>query len=163
MKSLVLTTLFTGAVLLFTTGCSHKSVRAGETASSTQMVSPTATQQLNLELAHFAFNSAELTELGKSVLRRNAEPLRSNPNLTIQAQGYCDDRGTVKYNLALGDRRAISVRNYLKTLGISGDRITTVSFGKSNPLDTRDNEQAWALNRRVSLEVQPKQETLSLR
>ena len=106
-----------------------------------------------IELAHFAFNSAILTETGKAALGQNARALKQDPSLKVEAQGYCDDRGSVQYNQALGERRALAVRAYLVSQGIAGDRIATASFGKSRPLDSRETEQAWALNRRASFVI----------
>jgi peptidoglycan-associated lipoprotein len=120
-------------------------------------------ENLNLEMTHFALNSSVLTAAGKAALKQDAAALKSDPHVKIQAQGYCDDRGSVQYNMALGERRAQAVKAYLETLGISSDRIATVSFGKSDPLDPRDNQQAWALNRRASFVVQSSTSNVALR
>lgn len=157
MKSLVLTTLLTGTIVFSTIGCSHKDVKPDQAITNAKIAAPAVvekSQPLDLEMAHFAFNSAVLTKAGKSALQRNAEALKKDSNLKIQVQGFCDDRGSVQYNLALGERRALAARKYLNTLGISKDRIATVSFGKANPLDAQNNEQAWARNRRASFVIQ---------
>jgi peptidoglycan-associated lipoprotein len=111
-------------------------------------------QNPDLAMTHFAFNSAVLTAYGKRVLSKDAEQLQQDATLKVQVQGFCDDRGSAQYNLRLGERRAEAVKTYLKTLGISGERITTVSFGKAQPLITQDNEKAWAQNRRASFVIQ---------
>ena len=73
--------------------------------------------------------------------------------MIIKIEGHCDERGTVEYNLGLGDRRAMSVKNYLIDLGISADRIETISYGKERPVDPGHNEDAWAKNRRAEFRV----------
>jgi peptidoglycan-associated lipoprotein len=75
--------------------------------------------------------------------------LKKYSNVKIQIEGHCDERGTVEYNLALGERRANSTKKYLTSLGISPDRISTISYGKERPADPGHNEEAWAKNRRA--------------
>jgi peptidoglycan-associated lipoprotein len=83
------------------------------------------------------------------ILKENAALLHKYPKVKIQIEGHCDERGTNEYNLALGERRANSTRNYLISLGISPDRISTISYGEERPLDPGHNEEAWAKNRRA--------------
>jgi peptidoglycan-associated lipoprotein len=71
-----------------------------------------------------------------------------NPSVKIQIEGHCDERGTVEYNLALGERRANSAKRYLSSLGLTVNRVSTISYGKEKPLDPGHNEEAWAKNRR---------------
>ncbi len=85
----------------------------------------------------------------REALAHNARLLSENPGVRILLEGHCDERGTVEYNLALGDRRAQSVRNYLVEYGIDPGRLSTISYGKERPFATGSNEAAWALNRRV--------------
>ena len=82
-----------------------------------------------------------------AILERQAAWLRRYPNVRLLVEGNCDERGTREYNLALGARRAAAARDYIVSLGISGDRMTTVSYGKERPMDPRSNEQAWSVNR----------------
>ena len=90
---------------------------------------------------------AALTPEARAILERQAAWLRRYPNVRLLVEGNCDERGTREYNLALGARRAAAARDYIVSLGISGDRLTTVSYGKERPMDPRSNEQAWSVNR----------------
>ena len=74
--------------------------------------------------------------------------MKKYPNVKIQIEGHCDERGTIEYNLALGERRANSAKKYLISLGMPADQISTISYGKEKPLDSGHNEEAWAKNRR---------------
>jgi len=85
----------------------------------------------------------------QAALRQQAEYLRQYPNIRATIEGHCDERGTREYNIALGERRANAARNYLVSLGISADRLTTVSYGKERPVAVGSNENAWAQNRRA--------------
>ncbi|MDM8525343.1 peptidoglycan-associated lipoprotein Pal [Desulfococcaceae bacterium HSG8] len=98
---------------------------------------------------HFSYDSASLTSEAQGVLRQKAEWLRSNTNSSVIIEGHCDERGTNAYNMALGDRRAESVKSFLANLGVSPSRLTTISYGEERPLDPRHNEMAWAKNRRA--------------
>lgn len=102
-----------------------------------------------LSTVYFAFDSARLSNEAQDTLRRNAEWLNANPNEQVTIEGYCDERGTNEYNLALGQRRADSVFNYLKSLGVSPERLRTISYGEEYPADPGHNEAAWAKNRRA--------------
>ncbi len=97
----------------------------------------------------FSFNSSAITENGQKTLRRQADWLKNNPNVTVTIEGHCDERGTREYNLALGDQRANAVRNYLIGLGVDSSRITTISYGKEHPEYLGSNEVAWSKNRRA--------------
>jgi peptidoglycan-associated lipoprotein len=96
----------------------------------------------------FDFDRYDIRPEDTSILKENAALLMKYPKVKIQIEGHCDERGTIEYNLALGQRRANSCRNYLMSLGIAGDRISTISYGKEKPLDPGHNEEAWAKNRR---------------
>jgi peptidoglycan-associated lipoprotein len=95
----------------------------------------------------FGYDRFDLTPEARSVLERQAAWLRQYPNVRVLVAGNCDERGTREYNLALGARRAAAVRDYLSSLGIAGNRMETVSYGKERPLDPRANEEAWSVNR----------------
>ncbi len=98
---------------------------------------------------HFDFDRYNIRPGDAEILKENADILKKFPNLKIQIEGHCDERGTNEYNLALGERRANSAKNYLISLGISPDRISTISYGEERPLDPGHNEEAWAKNRRA--------------
>ncbi len=97
---------------------------------------------------YFAFDSATLSEEAQDALREKADFLKQHTDKTVLIEGHCDDRGSVEYNLALGQRRAETAMKYLTLLGISSDRIRTISYGKERPANTGNNEEAWAQNRR---------------
>jgi peptidoglycan-associated lipoprotein len=100
------------------------------------------------ENIHFDFDSAVLNYQAQELLKQKAAWLRANPSENVVIEGHCDERGTNAYNLALGERRAESARSFLINLGISGARLTTISYGEEKPLDPGHNEEAWAKNRR---------------
>lgn len=102
-----------------------------------------------LKDAHFAYDSYELDGTARDVLAANAEWLKDNARARTEIEGHCDERGTVEYNLALGARRAKAVKDYLTTLGISGDRLSTISYGEELPLCRDASESCYARNRRV--------------
>jgi len=98
---------------------------------------------------HFEFDKYDIRREDEEILRENAAWLKKNPKMKIQIEGHCDERGTAEYNLALGERRANMTKKYLLSLGISSDRISTISYGEEKPLDPGHNEEAWAKNRRA--------------
>ena len=102
------------------------------------------------DTVNFGFDSAELTVSARSTLNRQAAFLSLNPDLMIVIEGHADERGTREYNLALGDRRATSVRDYLVAKGINSARVRTVSYGKERPAVAGSDEAAWAKNRRAA-------------
>ena len=102
---------------------------------------------------HFDFDNYDIRPGDAGILSENATLLKKNPKVKIQIEGHCDERGTVEYNLALGERRANSTKDHLVSLGISSDRISTISYGKEKPLDPGYNEEAWAKNRRAHVIV----------
>jgi len=97
---------------------------------------------------HFDFDKYDIRPGDAEILKENAALLMKNPGVKIQIEGHCDERGTEEYNLALGERRANSAKRYLTSLGLTADRISTISYGKLKPLDPGHNEEAWAKNRR---------------
>ena len=96
----------------------------------------------------FGYDSSELDDDDRSVLDNQAEFLNQNPSLQVTIEGHCDERGTREYNLALGEKRASSVKDYLTSLGINSDRISVVSYGKERPQVLGSNKAAWSMNRR---------------
>jgi len=97
---------------------------------------------------YFAFDRSDLQPAQRDILRMHAAWLTAHPGYVVRIEGNCDERGTAEYNLALGERRAISALKYLVELGIDKSRITTISYGKERPLNPLHNEEAWAKNRR---------------
>lgn len=106
-----------------------------------------------LRPALFAYDSDELDAGAREALEHNARLLRQNATWVVTIEGHCDERGTPEYNLALGDRRALAARNYLQSLGISADRLKTVSYGEEFPFDSGHDEKAWSANRRAHFMV----------
>ena len=104
----------------------------------------------------FEFDKAEMSSEGQAVLAKNAETMKQYPTWIVSVEGHCDERGTAEYNLALGERRALSVRQYLVSLGIAAERLRTVSYGKEFPFDPGHSETAWAHNRRANFVVTAK-------
>ena len=96
----------------------------------------------------FATNESVLTTASRETLRKQATWLRKNSDVTIVLEGHADERGTREFNLALGERRANAVKDYLMTYGISSDRISVLSYGKERPVDSGSNPLAWSKNRR---------------
>lgn len=103
----------------------------------------------NFDRVFFEFDSSSLTPMAQEILDRQAKWLKANSNQTITIEGHCDERGTREYNLALGDRRANSVRRYLINSGISSNRIRTLSYGKERPVVIGSDEATHAENRRA--------------
>ncbi|MEQ8813153.1 MAG: peptidoglycan-associated lipoprotein Pal [Thalassobaculum sp.] len=97
----------------------------------------------------FAFDSSELSAESRTTLEKQAFWLRKYPQSTVTVEGHCDERGTREYNLALGERRAASARDYLVSLGVDPSRVATISYGKERPAVTGSTEEAWAQNRRA--------------
>jgi len=104
---------------------------------------------VNLETVNFDFDQYDLTVTARKALDQNAECLRQAPDLKIVAEGHADDRGTQEYNLALGEKRAATVRSYLKNLGIDTKRMDTRSKGENEPVCREATEDCWSQNRRV--------------
>ena len=160
------------AAAFITSGCmcTHKScvknapkqVKVEKPVTATAKTPTTAStinqQQLKsiFQDIHFNFDKYNLTYIDKwgikqnvpAVLDRIAQYMKKHPNLKIRIEGNCDERGTVEYNLVLGWKRAMAAKQYLVSKGISPNRISIISYGKSRPLDPAHNEYAWAKNRR---------------
>ncbi|QWV92841.1 peptidoglycan-associated lipoprotein Pal [Geomonas oryzisoli] len=104
--------------------------------------------QGQLQKIYFNFDSSDLSEDSRNVLTRNAEYLSKQPSVKIRIEGNCDERGSDDYNMALGERRAKAAKDYLVNLGISSERISTISYGEEKPVDAGHDEAAWSKNRR---------------
>ena len=109
-----------------------------------------------LQPAYFGLDSSELDDAGRAIVASNAEVLKKYPTWMVTVEGHCDERGTAEYNLALGERRAVAVKTYLVALGISPDRLRTVSYGKEFPFDAGHTETAWSKNRRAHFVITSK-------
>ena len=96
----------------------------------------------------FGYDSSELDDDDRSVLDNQAKFLNQNPSLKVTIEGHCDERGTREYNLALGEKRASAVKDYLISVGINSERISVVSYGKERPQVLGSNKAAWSMNRR---------------
>jgi peptidoglycan-associated lipoprotein len=103
-----------------------------------------------LSTINFELDKASLNESARTKLSDNAKWIKEHPNLTIQIEGHCDSRGSVEYNLALGERRAQSVKNYLGNLGVDAKRLTIISYGEEKPVATGDGESVFSQNRRAN-------------
>ena len=101
----------------------------------------------------FNFDSAALSNDARATLKANADWLKANPAARIQIEGHCDERGTAEYNMALGAKRAQAALDYLGTLGIAGNRMSTISYGEEIPVCKESNEQCWSRNRRARFVV----------
>lgn len=101
-----------------------------------------------LQTVYFDYNSYSLRADAREVLKRNAQKIKEVPTAVILIGGHTDERGTQEYNFALGEKRALATREYLISLGVSGDRVSTTSFGEEMPAIPGSNEGAWSQNRR---------------
>jgi peptidoglycan-associated lipoprotein len=110
-------------------------------------------EEFKLITVYFDYDKFELTPEGLETMSTNADQLMSNPIKVILIEGHCDERGTEEYNLALGEKRAREVREYLVKYGIDPSRLSIVSYGESTPADYGHNEGAWAKNRRAEFTV----------
>ena len=165
--------LFLIPVFLFTVSCAQQEVKdtAEETATEPEKVpeetATEATQEVTADMSgeeraiiaarnmflsedvYFEFDKSTLDSMSQDILSRKADWMRDNSDVVMSIEGHCDERGTNEYNLALGERRAESVKSFLVDLGIDAYRISTVSYGEERPVDTGHNEEAWAKNRRA--------------
>ena len=145
----------TGATTSMTTTTSQTSTT---TAAPSTIPGPAAGSQEDMTVqvgdrVFFDFDKYDITPESQNTLQRLAVWLNSNPSVTLTIEGHCDERGTREYNLALGERRANSVRDFLVALGINPGRVDTVSYGKERPAVLGSNESAWAQNRRGAFVV----------
>ncbi len=98
--------------------------------------------------AYFDYDKADIRPDARAALSKTADFLKSNPRFKVIIEGHCDERGSTEYNLGLGDRRASAVKQYIVSLGVSADRVSTVSFGKEKPFCMESAEACWQQNRR---------------
>ena len=107
----------------------------------------------NLKDIHFNFDQYGLDSNSKKVLKQNATYLKNNPDIRVQIQGHCDERGTNNYNIALGERRAHSTKKYLVTQGVNSHQVNIISYGEEKPFCSDSNENCWHQNRRAHFMV----------
>ena len=149
-------TLLILAACLVLSACATKKEVATTDAIQGQMQSDVYTGTDSVEYladgvpdrVFFATNETVLTTASRETLRAQAAWLRKNSSINVVLEGHADERGTREYNLALGERRANSAKDYLMTYGISSDRISVLSYGKERPVDAGSNPLAWSKNRR---------------
>ncbi len=109
-----------------------------------------------LQTVYFDFNSAVLKGSAKSSLDNNAQFLKDNPSVEVQVEGHADERGSVQYNIALGDKRAKAIKRYLMNMGVQSSRVSTISYGKERPIAFGHDESAWGQNRRGNFVITAK-------
>jgi peptidoglycan-associated lipoprotein len=146
------------AVVALLAACADKNTgaSAGSGAAATSGPAPGSEEDLVANVGDrvfFDFNQSSLRTDARATLDRQSGWLAKYQQVNVQVAGNCDDRGTEEYNLALGQRRANSSRDYLVARGVAGSRISTISYGKDRPTALGDNEQAWAQNRNTITSV----------
>ncbi len=172
---LILALLMILPVLMMTTGCSKKAMKKDDMGSKMadqsdadrqkaleeERLRQEALKTQALEMAkakftnehiYFSYDSAVLDEIAQELLKAKVNWMKENPGAKVLISGHCDERGTVEYNLALGDGRAKSVKSFLTSLGVG--MLQTVSYGEEQPLDSGNNEEAYARNRRAQFNIQ---------
>jgi len=156
---LLILPLFLGLVF---SGCCCPKKRAAEAPAEIVTPPPEVKEEappppeepaVSLEPIFFDFDKSNITPDAKAILDKNAEWISKNPTAKTRIEANCDERGTNEYNMALGERRANSAKQYLLKLGVSADRLTTVSYGEEKPVDPGHDEAAWAKNRRDDFKV----------
>lgn len=154
--------LFIGAMVM-TAACAGKKTAPEESTvpgaeNADQNITGDSDQgkAMGLQTIHFPYDSFTLDTEAKAQLKANADILKDKGSVKIQIEGHCDTRGGIQYNIALGEKRANATKNYLVDMGISADRITTISFGKERPLDAGSSEEAHSKNRRANFVITTK-------
>ena len=162
------TTLLFTAALIALAGCAKKppaklppAPQQTTTAPETTTTTTTETKgptpgsradflaQAGSDTVHFATDSSDLDGESTAILTKQVAWLQKFPNVRVTIEGHCDERGTREYNLALGDRRANSAKNFLISNGVAASRISVISYGKERPVATGSDEESWAQNRRA--------------
>ena len=169
MKSLFLITLL--ATTLSVTSCASKKKTTGTDGTTDSGISENGSNAgMNMELngdsdsnragalktIYFDFNSSAIGGSTQEALNNNAEFLKANTSVKVQIEGHADERGSVQFNLALGEKRAKGVRDYLISQGIAGNRMTMISLGKEKPVSFGHEEDSWSKNRRANFVVTEK-------
>ena len=162
MLKFIKTTLSLTAILFLATACGKKAT-VKDTSSeldnpyqSSQSSENEAMSELSKDgnnIVHFAYNSYDLSSKSKEILKNQLSTLKNYMSVKVLIAGHCDERGTYEYNLALGERRANAVKNFLVSNGINADRIEVTSYSSEKPLDLGHNESAYVKNRRAETAV----------
>jgi peptidoglycan-associated lipoprotein len=150
-SSKLFTALFAVALSASLTHCS-KERKAGEASGDASTMDPSAMagQPIpELGAVFFEYDSFTLTNAARNTLRGHANWLKANPGRSVQVEGHCDERGTTEYNLALGERRAGTVRDFLVSQGVPAAQLSTISYGEERPVVQGESESAWSKNRRA--------------
>ena len=146
----VLIVVFAG---MFLTACATQQKKAGESLISSDVYTGTETVEYLAsgvkDRVFFATNKSTLTTASRDTLRKQAAWMRKNKDVNVTLEGHADERGTREYNLALGERSANAAKDYLLTYGISGGRISVISYGKERPINLGSSPLAWSQNRRA--------------
>lgn len=145
------------AAVLLVAACHQEQPATGQAggagaATGSTVGGPSSPQQAMVSAGntiYFALDRSDITAESRQVLLRQAALLNQNPAWTVTVEGHCDERGTVEYNLGLGERRANATKQALIALGVAAGRINVISYGKERPANPGHNEQAWAQNRRA--------------
>jgi peptidoglycan-associated lipoprotein len=122
--------------------------RAAEEARAREAAAKAA---VGLQPIYFDFDKSFVRDDAKAVMKANADYLKANPNVKVRIEGNCDERGTIEYNQALGQRRATAAKKYLTDMGIASKRISLISYGKEKPVCSQSTEDCWQKNRRDDL------------
>ncbi|MDR3256874.1 MAG: peptidoglycan-associated lipoprotein Pal [Endomicrobium sp.] len=160
MKKFLL--LVVACVLVFT-GCKKQDIKhsSDDVGSSVEIVAFTdepslrggSEKDININTVYFDFDKSDLTSDSMETLKKNAAYLASNSDIKVVVEGHTDNRGTIEYNLSLGQRRALKVKEYYTQLGVVANRIATTSYGKEKPVDPENNELSWRKNRRAETRI----------
>lgn len=114
---------------------------------------PRPKEAVVLGTVYFDYDKYDLRPAARDILSENARVLRNRTEVRVEIQGHCDERGTIEYNLALGEKRARNVMDYLVSLGVNRSQLSIISYGKERPVDPRHSEDAWSKNRRAEFVV----------
>ncbi len=151
MKNLFLA--FSLAFLTIVSGCASSTAPQPTTEQAVSGDIATAVQTISENVVYFDYNMYNISEQYSPMLQAQAEFLRQFPSIRVRIEGNCDARGTQEYNLALGERRARAVYEYLVRLGVNPDQLEVISYGKERPVAFGDTEEAYAKNRRDAFTV----------
>lgn len=169
-NKLIFTLFISAALLLLFNGCSKKTTKVEQPTPAVEETPPPVEEkqpekkappkeevkpgiELSFKTVYFDFDQYNIRSNERDVMLQNARVLEAYPNVKVLIVGHCDERGTIEYNLALGDKRANTVKEYLLRYGISASRLSTISHGEEEPADPGHNEAAWAKNRRAVFQI----------
>lgn len=146
------------SLALYVAGCQTAAKKEGDdmtapTVDSNTLGDSDSGRAMGLQTINFPYDSFMLDETAKGILKANADIMKEKSGLRVQVEGHCDQRGGIQYNIALGEKRANAVKNYLEGMGVGADRLTTISYGKERPLDPGSSEDAYSKNRRANFAV----------